>query len=530
MIKSTSFRSGVFIVLFLALLLAFANYLYLLKSDDIFTGDQVAHITNSVRCYRSGFDIFNKRQGFALYLISSLLYHLFPLNYYTAILSNIFFSLLLFGSVYAMVLKIKQKKSAAMFAAFLIAVYPISFGLSRFYLLEYSLMSWVALFYMLLLYCNNFKNRFYTVLAALVLGLGPITKESFFIYVIPVIIYKFCLVIKDRSVNIERIRLNLLFFLSFSFLASFWFFSSPKGIINEGLCRLLREGGNNPDISWFSLRNITFYLYPLVDFNLSPFYAFLFVSALVVFFKNRFKFKRELVIWFIMPFIIFSLFPWKLARYIAAVTPAAAVITSLGISTFGKYLRRSLYLFSVIFGLVQFLTLSYGLYPFKANCFIRTEFLSKLFSLTPNRYCEDFEIATPNKSYSGSLEILDAFDEFRINMAGGAEPEEIKVCRVLNVKSKSGYSVEHSISSMLPYFNEVKGHYSIDYCYLDESRVLNYFEGSRVEDLDKFDIFLFYQPELSLYIEGNLRLYKELSYKTGNIDRSISIFYDADKY
>ncbi len=492
-------------ILFFIVVLGFINYFYLAKCNDIFTGDQIAHLNDSISYYKLGLPVFSMTRGYALYWLSGLLYKFFPANQYTAILTNLIFAFILFSSVYAIVFKITHKNLASIFAVLLIFLYPIVFGLSRFYLFEFSLLSIVTLFICLLIYSDNFKNRAYTIFAAIVFGLGPLTKESFWLYVFAPLGYQVALLIKQRLIK-KRI-INIIIFFCVAAFSAFWFLSHPNEIIYSGWLRITHHGGNNPQIALFSFKNFIFYLYTLIDFNLSPVFFILFIFSLIPLSKCVFREKKLLFVWIISAYIVFSFFPWKLGRYLAAIVPGIAAITAIGLSSLKVRFRNVIYMVFLAFGIVQFIALTYDVPYIKSNYFIETNLLSKVFSMNSSNYRADFWITPPNKYTTNGAQILKSLKTYESKLK--EKRRQLLICRILNRRrerdeyyDRYNSYVENPVSSSLVFLNQAENYnYKIEDCFINEDGNLEMYGCSVLRDIEEFDIVILFEPDALKYIK-----------------------------
>jgi len=517
--------NAIYIFLFLLILttiLGINNYIYLSNCKDIFIGDQVSHLTGSILNFGQTKNLLLSRQAPGLFLVTHILFTFLPINEITAISTNLIFAFFLFLATFMITWRITNKKSYSFFSVILIFLYPITFGLSRFYLKELSLMSAVTMFIFFILYSNEFENTLFSILAALSIGIGTLTKESFPIFIFFPIIYQIYISTKKNFTHKKKI--NMFLFLLIGILSCPWFLSHPLEITKDGLSRIIL-GANNSNLNFFSIKNIFFYLYTLIDFSISWILFFIFSLALIPFFRKYIVHKNILIIWIVIPYVIFLFFPWKLARYIAPIVPAIAIITALGISMMKKKYRYILCSLSITLGTIQFISLSYDIPLLKEKHFIRTKIASKLFSLEDTACHEDFWICRPNKQNTNGLEILQTINKYTQYLKL-MNDEQISICRMLNAETfiSGGYYVkqnlwiEHSMSSSIQFYNSSKNfNYAIHNFYIDgETMAKAENEGFEAKPIDQYDIILTYVPQLLKNIKHSHVYVDEIYRETNN--------------
>ncbi len=498
-------------ILLLIIVLGINNYAYISKCDEPFAGDNMAYLMDSIRHYNNGYSIlsflsFNR--SFGIFALGNILYQFFPICQFTAISTNLIFAFFLLSATYFITFKICKDNIASMYSAVLLLLYPVTFGLSRYYMPDFSLMAMVTVFIALLLYSDEFRSTKYSIIGGITLGLGVMFKESFWVFVFAPVAYKFYLVLKNKAITIRKKNI-LLFLFMFVVFAGFWFLLHPIGIFNDVWHAVAaQENFNNPRV------NFLFYLYPIIDLNISPSFFILFAIFFLLFLKKKHKETATLLLWILVPYIIFSFFPRKLARYLSPIAPAIAIITSVGLCGMRFRYRKLIYAVTIIFGVIQFVGVSYETPFLKRNFFIETKFLARLFNLTPTRYREDFYVGPPRQKETKGEEIIEILAKQACNYG----KTHLSICRVLNIGSEdykdykdircfsgrvavgaAGLRIEHPLSSSLGYYNLSKGYnYTIRDCFVNNKGELVLWPSGQQagENEGQFDIVLIYEPGL----------------------------------
>lgn len=495
----------IFFILSVCIFLGINNYIYLKKCSELFIGDQMEFLISTVLHHQNGTYLSylsTMLRAPGIFIVSGLLYNIFPANEFSAILSNLIFAFVLFLSTYLICLKISKSHTSAVEAVIILLLYPLTFGLSRFFLTEFALMSAVCAFCFTLLYSKDFQKRNYSLLLGICIGLGILAKESFLIFTAGPLLWQ---IVRLKTGISKHQKRNIFLCIGFSLiLSSFWILqSSALMIIKDGFARVTLAP-NNEALSFLSLKNLFFYLYTLMDFSVSPLFMLLFFISLALYIKN--KNNLLLICWLVFPYIFFSFLPWKLARYLSPLCPAIAVITCVGINYLPNKLKLFVRFIYITFGLIQFFVLTHGNIGFlRENHFITTPFLSKIFRMSPSQYHEDFWISQANTGDTESRYMLKTIKE---NTDKKKTP---LVCQVLNEyestiandlslpvadRYRKSTHIMSPLSTPLSFYNlSLNYHFKIVYCFVDENNTWKYHSNQeQTADINDFDFIISYNP------------------------------------
>ena len=122
------------------------------------------------------------------HLVAVPLYRLFGVSTDVAVMRNAIFVAILLFSVYGIGHRFYGAR-VGLLAAFIVSTYPILFSISRMPYVEYSLTALVALSIYLLVACQGFHRRWYSLLLGLTVGLGILTKWTFIAFAAGPIVY-----------------------------------------------------------------------------------------------------------------------------------------------------------------------------------------------------------------------------------------------------------------------------------------------------------------------------------------------------
>ncbi|MEA5001571.1 MAG: glycosyltransferase family 39 protein [Endomicrobiaceae bacterium] len=280
------------------------------------------------------------------YFIFSLpfLILIYNINLFITVL-NFFISVVTLLSVYGICKRLHSVKSG-LFASFLLSFYPLFFVMHRTFFIETFLMSAVSLTLYLCI-ADNFYKKYFNVLFVIVLLIGFLTKEQFFIYV-PV--FFLFLLGKENYKNIQR---NILIMSDFAaavlFSYAVWYIYNAPNIFSH----LYKYASEiiNPDSF--------FYLKSLYYFDVTPVIFILSVISLAYFISIKKYLKITLSLIFII--FLFSLSGNKVSRHIFPALIFCSIISSLFIFEIKNYyIKRTIIFLISIFLITQFMLISYS--------------------------------------------------------------------------------------------------------------------------------------------------------------------------
>ena len=337
-----------------------------------------------------------------LFLISSLiLTFLWGDSIRTMAMTNIIYMVIMLFSIFKIGEKIFDRKTG-LWAAFILSIFPIIFGTSRMFLLDYALSAMVTLSIYLLLLTDYFKNTKNSILFGYSLGLGMLTKNTFGGFIVGPLFYTFySSMLKGSKEEMCKRIVNLFYSLSIGvilalpwYVLSFpfalhklialyrFFLTNLKQTSTCLLCIVLlfiifvvRKTCKHYSLSQIYLKsrilifclllglfylqnkavvtNILWYFYKMDDqVGVSFFILFIFVC-------NRFLSRKQqntqilfLWLWIAIPYFL-SYFFTKQLRYTMPYLPAVALIIAAEIQKFNnrkvkKFLLSSIFILSLV--------------------------------------------------------------------------------------------------------------------------------------------------------------------------------------
>jgi len=292
----------------------------------------------------------------------SLVYFLFGPNTRMELMVNILYLAVAMISIYGIGKKIFNEK-VGLLAVFIFSSFPGIISLSRAMNVEFNLMCLITLTLFFLLRTDFFRNRKYSVLLGISLGLTALTKWAFPITMVgPFFLYLnqchlFAVNKKNIPVSNSYIRINLLLSILISILISFfWYSVSVQGII----WRIKSGAGSTFSLEVPLIQKFSFYPLSIINTFISFFYFLLLILVGISFsysiiknrnrqpkIKSKLLYALFLVLWILIPYLVFSLI-LLYPQHIMPVLPAIAILISLGIFSFKNIIVRSILICLII--------------------------------------------------------------------------------------------------------------------------------------------------------------------------------------
>lgn len=277
------------------------------------------------------------------------------------VMCNVFFLVVTFLSLYSIGLNMGDQRLGVL-AACLLALYPMFFHLSRMFMLEVALVGVVTLTLALLLQSAEFSRPLWSLLAGVSLGLGVLTKQTYVVFIVGPAVYLLIRRWGDLDRQQKKIRLvNFLLFVLIGIAIAFpWYFVNWKiklrDIEQVATCKSSVDLFSFP---LFSTESLTYYAKVLVRDQMKGllFGAFLFAFLTKI---KKLPSSVFLLLWLVIPYIIFTIFPKKYYYYTLPSLPAIALITAFGFLSIKKTaLRVILITVLLLWGAGQYFVLSF---------------------------------------------------------------------------------------------------------------------------------------------------------------------------
>lgn len=274
-------------------------------------------------------------------------YILFGDNYKSALYVNLLFVLVGSYCLFKLV-GLMYGKREALVSVFLVNTFPLVFGLSREFLVEYGLMVFGIAWFYCLLKSDVFADRKYSCASGLVLGLGTLMKVSFGLYIIAPTLYVVIRKVLENK-KIGQRGINILIALLIGILLSAtWYFKNLPHVVQFALQSGFGESSKVYGMgAVFSLKTVVNYWLLLINHGISVYYFLLFILLLflkLILFRKRTRpsgaeraYSSLLILWFIVPFLVFTFGVNKDYRYVAPFLPPLGILMS---ATMGRIFTR----------------------------------------------------------------------------------------------------------------------------------------------------------------------------------------------
>ncbi len=376
-------------IIILTLLVIFhfmANYFWLAMDSLSLHRDTISHLDNQLDFLYSLRTIVGSENTFAVklhsmqkmfinhsvhpywspfqYIFSSIIiYYANNIPLAVRLFPNmIFFAIIIFSVYYLS--RAQPGNSSGLFAASVVSFYPAIFGMSRTYGLDFPLTGLVCLSIFLLLKSKYFTQRKICFLLGISAGFGILTKAQFILFLAGPFTYVFYKALKTKNYYILKPQLaNIAIVFLVATCVSWWWLGKNFIILWEHFIN--RISGNmmmipvvmKPDI----FRSLTYYLASAIK-GIS---LIIFIFVLFAFLRVILRVKKISdgfmvgLLWFIIPYAIFTCIPLKDDSYFYPALPAMALILSNGLNGYKVILRKIIYSVLLAFIFVDYFIASF---------------------------------------------------------------------------------------------------------------------------------------------------------------------------
>jgi len=265
-------------------------------------------------------------------------YILFGNSYASALYVNIFFITL--GGVYLYRLgRLMYGEKEALLSVFVLNTFPLIFGLSREFLVEYGLMVIVIMWVYYLLEADLLENGKHVYMLGSLLGLGMLMKVNFFLYIaFPSLFIIWKKIVRPGKINGTSLKNIFLVLLVGCIISGPWYVKNFFSVLHFAL-----ESGYTDIAKYysmgevFSIKTVLTYWTYLMNYGISVYYSILGIGLLLVLVAFRRRFMTDgnadtpLILlsgWLLLPFIILTFGVNKDYRYIAPLCPPLAALIS----------------------------------------------------------------------------------------------------------------------------------------------------------------------------------------------------------
>src|SRR3989338_5613406 len=307
-----------------------------------------------------------------LYFISGIFNLIFGTSYIVSVMTNMLFFLMLIVSLYLIGKRI-HSALVGILAVIILSLYPVVYGYSRLFLLDFALMAIVTFSIYCLIETDSFKNFNWSIAFGISAGFGMLIKWSYVFFVLPSVLF---VIIASLGIKKEgflsRIKNLCIAGITALFIASLWYFMNTERstLLLVELADLI---GKN---DWHVVEATQWFIMTLNNNMISfLFFSVLLISLAVFYIKLPSKFKLFITVWYAVPLIImwymvplfelsFQLYveEWKLTRYFLPIVPCFALISAMGLEYIltNKRIKNAALCFIFAAGLLQYFNSSFN--------------------------------------------------------------------------------------------------------------------------------------------------------------------------
>jgi len=304
---------------------------------------------------------------------------------------NFFYIILLILSVFG-IGKILFNEWVGFFSALLTMLYPIAYGLSRLYFIDFALLAMVSLTQYLILKSEGGTKKYWNVALGIVVGCTLLTKTHGIIFFLPTWIIVFLMHYRKKK-KLTPLLVTIIISL---IIAAPWYIFLSGDLIHfikhkdmNAWMKTLPENKNLFNKLCFYARLFNWaYTEPegfvyTIHGGISPILSLAFLIGFILFliFERRWKVFLILISWIIPSYFLLSLWPNKDLRFIMPSLPVFAFFTIAGFNKLPlKFIRNIIYSLIIGVGLIQFTNSLLNLpvspkvskFLFKSDCFCQT--------------------------------------------------------------------------------------------------------------------------------------------------------------
>lgn len=343
------------------------NSIWIYKDHSPPSWDPSVHLQNSLRY----FNAFRGNESLSLtdwmrkstyypplqYILTIPFYYTMGVNEDSGVAVNHLFFCLLIFSTYLSGRALFCERTG-LYSALLVSLYPIVFGLSRQYYLDFALMCMVALATYLL--HHAFDKPKCAVCCGIVFGAGMLLKWTFIIFVCGPFLYELFRAVRKNATR--AFMLGLLIILMGSAIACIWYLPNRDSLVNAARLTgfAYPEAKGRPNLVSFD--SLIYYAIVMINQYLFLPCFILFILGLVAAWRKKPATFVISALYIFLPYLIFTLIHEKEVRYMMPVLPIIACFSAFWFVQLSRQFIRNLMIsVSYAFLLCQYAFISFGI-------------------------------------------------------------------------------------------------------------------------------------------------------------------------
>jgi hypothetical protein len=276
-------------------------------------------------------------------------------------MTQVFFMAILLYTLYQIGKKLRDEESGIL-AGVMILLYPMVFGSSREFMLEFPLLAITALSCYFLLYSEEFHNHTFTVLFGLSIGLGMLTKMTYVSYIVGPLGYVTWLVISkirggkvQPAEGVRRFCRLLVALVLGLLLAGLWYVPNYSSFLSNfrNITSL-----NPTGLSIFDVDSLLYFLNAMIEYQIGLPFFILFIYGLSRLGRSVNKTHAWfLLVWAFSIYLIHTFATHKNNYQDIGILLPVGIISAIAISTLRQW-KKAIVTLVLLFGFLQFATLS----------------------------------------------------------------------------------------------------------------------------------------------------------------------------
>jgi len=255
-----------------------------------------------------------------LYFVLSAIIFLFTgVSAKAALLTNLFLALVLTLCFFSMALKISDRPGLSLLIAVSLLCFPLVTAMSRLNYLDFALMVFVTIAYTFLMRSDGGKKTHATVLFGIASALALLCKWTAVVFIAGGFIFLMMAYIQSQK---RRILVNLTAAFLLAVLISGWWYGLH---FNEIVDRYANSAEQFHVSGWGKLDPDLWIYISYLFYSLGPYFWIFILTGIFLAIRKKRSYMVIVALWFILPYLIFSILPAKVPRYLLPAIPALAL-------------------------------------------------------------------------------------------------------------------------------------------------------------------------------------------------------------
>ncbi|MCG2713023.1 MAG: glycosyltransferase family 39 protein [Candidatus Omnitrophica bacterium] len=246
-----------------------------------------------------------------------------------------------------------MQPGSGLLAAFVCSLFPAIYRSSRHFNLELAVTAAVVLSVYLFFRTEMFKNKKYSILMGISLGIGMLMKYTLLFFLMPILTVAFInIILKKEGQEEKKDQIsNFTLCVLIGIIISAIFYANPL-VIGRFIVRSLELPPFSEDKT--IIGRFVYYVSGFVSSGIGSIFSIGIFFCSLLFVNNRIAYKQYIYLWIFMPIFLLAISPrYYQFEYIIPLIPAASLLAAVGVYRIKKKIYRII---------AAFLILSLGLF------------------------------------------------------------------------------------------------------------------------------------------------------------------------